>query len=105
VSNETRVKEALNLIFHGIKISQREQMFTEVREWLNEVDPPFYAYGSERCRWTVSTLPLVQCALQTGHAGEHRALGDLRLTDFEPDKMADRLRVECEMREEASRES
>ena len=39
MSNETRVKESLNLIFHGLKVSQRETMFAEVRQWLQEMDP------------------------------------------------------------------
>jgi hypothetical protein len=38
MSNETRVKEGLNLYYHGLRVMDREAMFREVREWLEEMD-------------------------------------------------------------------
>lgn len=34
----TRIKESLNLFYHGIKASERAEMFADVRSWLAEMD-------------------------------------------------------------------
>lgn len=34
----TRVKEQLNLVYHGIKTSERAELFADVRSWLAEMD-------------------------------------------------------------------
>jgi hypothetical protein len=76
MSNETRVKESLNLIFHGLKTSQRSTMFCEVREWLNKMDPAVFAFGTERCGMVYETHGVtLECDLQGGHEGEHRSAG------------------------------
>lgn len=71
MSDETRVKEALNLIYHGLKASHHRAMFREVREWLRAFD----------------------------------ADPDIALSDFAPDRMAERIKAECELREMAKEES
>lgn len=37
-TEETRVKERLNLFYHGLKEREKPTMFREVREWLREMD-------------------------------------------------------------------
>lgn len=101
--NETRVKESLNLVFHGLRTSQRSAMLREVREWLDEMDPAVFAFGVEECHMVYGTHGATfKCNLQAGHEGEHRSAGsrfDISLSDFNPDRMLDRMRAECELRE------
>lgn len=35
----TRVAEALNLFYHGLKESEKPEMFQDVRRWLAEMEP------------------------------------------------------------------
>ena len=51
MSDDTRVKEGLNLHYHGLRVMDREAMFREVREWLEEMDntPTDNNEGDPRC--------------------------------------------------------
>ena len=87
MSEKTRVKEALNLVYHGMPVSMRPMMFSEVREWLEEMD-----------RDAVLAKARVEDPVGVKLA-EQRL--DIKLSDFDPTRMAERMRIECELREEA----
>jgi hypothetical protein len=88
MANETRVKEYLNLIYHGLKFSQRAALFREVREWLGVMD-----LDSVLVKARIDDPVGVKLAEQRF---------DMSLSDFNPDRMVERMRIERELREEAA---